>query len=273
MQDFSYDFNVDVQQLHSATQYCFILLDVDDDLMKFVTECYERYNCWKAFLVDLFSFYVMRAFMSPTTTNALCYRGRMHVLSLHQLRTLLRLPDHREHLGRLLDIGAGDGRVTYQISPFFRSVDVTETNRAMLWRLKQYPSWACHDCTSWQKTPYKFDVVTCLNVLDRCEKPWTLLKDIRQKIVSGGFLVIAVVFPFSPYIDDHGRAGRRPVEHLDIRRSTPERSINAFYKNVAERLGMSIVSIARVPYMCEGDMYRPFYVLDDYIFVLQTRIK
>lgn len=104
----------------------------------------------------------------------------------------------------------------------------------------------------------------------RCEKPWTLLKDIRQKIVSGGFLVIAVVFPFSPYIDDHGkvafkviivsgtlyevqfqfitlfylqsgRAGRRPVEHLDIRRSTPERSINAFYKNVAERLGMSIV--------------------------------
>ena len=53
---------------------------------------------------------------------------------------------------------------------------------------------------SWMNRTY--DVISCLNVLDRCDKPLTLLRHIRNSLVStSGRAVVAVVLPFSPYVE------------------------------------------------------------------------
>ncbi|EGD81495.1 hypothetical protein PTSG_02213 [Salpingoeca rosetta] len=269
-EDFRYDYSLDPYRLKKDIRHCFKELSVDDGLRAFLRQCYERHARLFPFFVDLFSFHILRIFMSPTTTNALCFRGGMYVLSKEQLRLLLDL-DPTTQLDRLLDIGAGDGGVTAELAPLFQHVDVTETNRMMRWRLAQYPDWTCHDEQTWKDTPYRFDVITCFNVLDRCELPWTLLQDMRDKLTPNGHLVVALVLPYSPYIDDHGPRGRRPREQLQLFGACYEDYINAFHHFVAQPLGMEITAIARAPYMCEGDMYKPFYLLHDFIIVLRRK--
>jgi len=47
-----------------------------------------------------------------------------------------------------------------------------------------------------------YDVISCLNLLDRCERPLTLLRQIRASLTpSTGRLVLAVVLPFSSYVE------------------------------------------------------------------------
>ena len=42
----------------------------------------------------------------------------------------------------------------------------------------------------------QFDLIACLNVLDRCSKPSDLLHDIKKRLVPvSGRLVLAVVLP------------------------------------------------------------------------------
>jgi 2-polyprenyl-3-methyl-5-hydroxy-6-metoxy-1,4-benzoquinol methylase len=94
----------------------------------------------------------------------------MHVLSTAQFREHLRLPEPSK-LGRLLDIGAGDGGVTEQLAPLFDTVEVSEANLAMRLRLAMR-GWKVHNLTSWLQPAEKYDVVACLNVLDR----WGLKK-------------------------------------------------------------------------------------------------
>ena len=47
-----------------------------------------------------------------------------------------------------------------------------------------------------------FDTVTCLNLLDRCDRPLDLLKSIRGKLKPGhGRLLVALVLPLNPYVE------------------------------------------------------------------------
>lgn len=89
----------------------------------------------------------------------------MHVLSTLQFRTHLHLAEG-ERLGALLDIGAGDGHVTACLQPLFEHVEVSEANLAMRLRLALY-GWPVHNLTSWTHNVGTYDVVACLNVLDR----------------------------------------------------------------------------------------------------------
>ena len=48
----------------------------------------------------------------------------------------------------------------------------------------------------------KFDVVACLNLLDRCDKPLTILSDIKHTLQPvTGRLLVAVVLPFKPCVE------------------------------------------------------------------------
>lgn len=54
----------------------------------------------------------------------------------------------------------------------------------------------------WQATEFQFDLISCLNLLDRCDEPLELLKDIKKSLVPGsGRLILAVVLPFYPYVE------------------------------------------------------------------------
>ena len=58
----------------------------------------------------------------------------------------------------------------------------------------------------------KFDVISCLNLLDRCDTPYTLLKQIKQALVPNGLLVVALVLPFRPFVEYN--KDNKPVEDL-----------------------------------------------------------
>ncbi len=49
---------------------------------------------------------------------------------------------------------------------------------------------------------------------------------------------------------------------------TFEEQVACFAYNVFQPLGLNVDVVSRAPYLCQGDMYNPYYVLNDAIFVL-----
>ena len=66
-----------------------------------------------------------------------------------------------------------------------------------------------------------------------------------------------------------GGVDNKPFEFLHIEGSTFEDQVTSFIKNVFELSDFEVVSFTRVPYLCEGDLERSFYILNDALFVLK----
>lgn len=48
----------------------------------------------------------------------------------------------------------------------------------------------------------QYDVISCLNLLDRCDNPLNILAMIRSALrPDSGRLVLALVLPFNPYVE------------------------------------------------------------------------
>ena len=58
----------------------------------------------------------------------------------------------------------------------------------------------------------KYDAISCLNLLDRCDKPITLLQTIKKSLVENGILIVALVLPFKPYVEYN--KNNKPSENL-----------------------------------------------------------
>ena len=118
-----------------------------------------------------------------------------------------------------------------------------------------------------------YDVVSCLNVLDRCSHPLSLLREIRRRLrPESGRALLAVVLPFQPFVEV-GSLGRTqpPAEALGLDPFAGwEESVNQLAKQALGPTGLEIVRVARVPYLCQGDMETPYYSLDDAVFVLKA---
>jgi len=101
----------------------------------------------------------------------------------------------------LMDLGAGDGGPTQQLSPFFDETHVTETSWAMRDILNK-KGFKVLEVETWSESrPEFYDMISCLNLLDRCEKPATLLSEMRGALKPGGLLLVALVLPFRPYVE------------------------------------------------------------------------
>ena len=213
---------------------------------------------------------VLRAIFSRTTANALLCRGHMHVLSTEQTHALLA--GSPGPFKSLLDIGAGDGSaLEYIRRAGFETVHVTETNYAMTWRL-----WGKgHKVVSGREG--KYDVVSCLNILDRCSHPYTLLRDLRRRLVPGtGRVLLAVVLPWCPFVEGPRGIQMRPAEYLTLPGSTckdwkgPEHAVSTFVSSILTPLGYNVEAWTKVPYLCQGDRLKKYYTLDDYVFALSV---
>lgn len=58
--------------------------------------------------------------------------------------------------------------------------------------------------TDWSKvkTGRTYDLISCLNVLDRCDEPMAMLHDILESLTPRtGRALVAVVLPFKPYVE------------------------------------------------------------------------
>jgi hypothetical protein len=124
----------------------------------------------------------------------------------------------------------------------------------------------------WVK-PQFYDVISCLNVLDRCDKPKELIENLRDSVVpETGRIVVAVVLPFRPSVET-GSTWAPPTEKLNVKGATAHQHCKSFATDVFEPLGMKVEAISRAPYLCEGDITQPYYLLHDYIFVLSVPEK
>lgn len=179
------------------------------------------------------------------------------------------------HSLTLLDIGAGDGHVTacLEATGLFRTILTTEASSVMCWRLRQrgYISINSVDIANCPELSGKrFDVVALLNVLDRCSKPLTLLRQIREQFLElrSGKLLLAVVLPFEPFVEN-GSAQEEPEEFISLKGTTWEQWVESLVKEVLIPCGYRVAAFTRVPYLCEGDLYHSYYSLDDVLFVLE----
>ncbi|UYV83960.1 METTL9 [Cordylochernes scorpioides] len=192
----------------------------------------------------------------------------MFVYSQKQFLSILNVTEDWKG-NTLLDLGAGDGKVTEIMAPFFTRVYVTEVSSVMTSKLSKM-DYRVLDPFLWLDEQENFDVITCLNLLDRCSTPLTLLSQLKTKLTPvTGRLIVALVIPCSQYVETGGKS-HEPDEYLKIQGNSFETQINSFVKNVLSPMGFEVETWSRVPYLCEGDLVQSYFWLIDALFVLKV---
>jgi len=197
-------YQLDATQFSSITRRAIKELKSDDE-----TEYFLRVTCRPNWMLDFIAGLLRRYLRwSLTDVNALIGRGQMFVISTEQAKDLLQIKDRG---GSLLDVGAGDGGVTSRLSPLFSHVTCTEVSAPMCRRLKARTGvgnevFKTDTLSSSQGAPFNrdnsFDVVSILNVIDRCDNPATLLRDACRLVKrESGRVLLAVVLPFSEFVE------------------------------------------------------------------------
>lgn len=214
----------------------------------------------------------LRGLLSDFDINGLLGTYPMHVLSTEQWSELLEPAlSERRPPGptKLLDVGAGRGDVTATLAPLFDKVVVTETSRTMARRLKKAGYHCLDGDLAAMDLSERFSAVSLLNVLDRCDRPLSLLGAARSVLETDGLLIIALVLPYHPFVYDSG-VPRSPMERLPIRSETFEEAAVEFVSLALLALGLELVCVSRAPYLSGGDAHRPLYELDDLIVVCRA---
>ena len=121
----------------------------------------------------------------------------------------------------------------------------------------------------WSQSEHQYDVICALNLLDRCSHPQTLLEHIHRALKPDGLVLVALVWPFQPYVEtttDH-----RPEEMLAIDATSIQSQASSFITAVLQPMGFQVISWSKVPYLCQGDLQRTFYHLSDLLFALKLQ--
>lgn len=252
----------------------FVEMYEDEATKEFISDSVDQADSvltqmWHSLAKSLLSF-----FYTQTDINGYLRRGSMFVFSREQFNFLLdKAGLATVKLGNtLMDLGAGDGAPTEQMRSFFNEIHVTETSWAMRDILKG-KGFNVLEVESWSESkPEFYDMISCLNLLDRCEKPAALLNEIRLALKPEGLLLVALVLPFRPYVEfGSDSKSHKPVELLPFNGETFEAqvlSVVAYF----ESQGFKIKAWSRVPYLCEGDLSQSVYALDDALFLFSKDI-
>ena len=208
---------------------------------------------------------VLRTFVSDFDANGLLDMYHLFLASSEQWRTLLGARRAR----RLLDVGAGSGKVTELLLPFAEQVVATELSAPMARRLRRLGV-ECHelDLAERELPGPDFDLITCLNVLDRTARPRQLLRRLLELLEPKGRLVIALALPYRPFYYV-GSNTPDPLERLRCDDASWERAVEHLVERELMPLGLELLSLSRAPYLSFGDSQRGLYELDDAILVLE----
>ncbi|GBL84945.1 Methyltransferase-like protein 9 [Araneus ventricosus] len=174
--------------------------------------------------------------------------------------------------GNLLDLGAGDGKVTEVMARDFRHTYATEVSPVMR-KILAAKNYTLLDVDKWanpDEGPRYFDLISCLNLLDRCDRPITLLQQIRSKLnPDTGILILAVVLPLSQYVES-GSKYNQPSEKISVKGKKFEEQASYLATNLFQQNGFQVLRWTRLPYLCEGDLDQAFYWLNDALFVMKV---
>ncbi|XP_066289434.1 protein-L-histidine N-pros-methyltransferase-like isoform X4 [Branchiostoma lanceolatum] len=262
-------YSCDVSLLSETLQPKYLPLHFDTETEEFLQGSREKSDWVFTQIFHSVVSTLLSMFVSVTSINGWLGRGSMFVFSQQHFYKLMRIPPGWQ-AQRLLDLGAGDGNVTRVMSDHFKEVFVTEQSPPMRERLQER-GYRLLDIEEWP-TPQSgltYDLISCLNLLDRCDKPRTVLEDIRRSLSPDGHLILAVVLPFSPCVES-GSKLVDPSEILPVEGKGWERQANSFVEQVLTPSGFEVETFSRLPYLCEGDLYHPYYILHDAVFVLRA---
>ena len=170
----------------------------------------------------------------------------------------------------MLDVGAGSGNVTRTLSPLAEHVVTTELSRQMAERLRR-SGLECHelDLAERDLPGAPFDLITCLNVLDRTARPRQLLRRMHEQLEPGGRLLIALALPYNPFFF-RGNSTPEPLERLACAEPSWEGAVNSLVERELEPLGFTVLTVSRTPYLSFGDAESGLYELDDALLVCQN---
>ena len=191
----------------------------------------------------------------------------MQVLGPSSFRALLGVGASPH--GTLLDVGAGCGDVTASLGACFESVVATETSRPMVRRLQArgFEAYPVDLASCPLPGPSRvFDAVSLLNVLDRCERPRSLLHRSLAYLRPEGVVLVACPLPSRPHFDVGGHTVD-PDEPLDVRGETFEAAAASLVRDVLAPAGLEVVRWTRTPYLARGGPECPLHVLDDAVVV------
>nr|XP_033324405.1 methyltransferase-like protein 9 isoform X1 [Megalopta genalis]XP_033324406.1 methyltransferase-like protein 9 isoform X1 [Megalopta genalis] len=208
-------------------------------------------------------------FISRTSINGLLGRGSMHVFSCEQFQKLMDTSRFSGPWNSLIDLGAGDGATTAHVAHLFEKVYATDISAPMRWALAKR-KFTVLDVEKWHEAG-PFNVILCLNLLDRCDRPNTLLRRLKMSLAPGGRLVVALVLPFTPYVEVGERADHKPSEYLPVKGNGLEGQIASLVDRVFAPLGLRCLAWSKLPYLCEGDLGQAYYFLDDVVFILEAQ--
>jgi hypothetical protein len=230
----------------------FLELNMDKETEDFINSCFDsKFQLFKASYFRSWLTY----FYTITDANAILGTGKMFMFSKEHLQTLL----DGELFENMLDIGAGDGYVTQQFRSLVKGdIVCTESSQKMIKSLRSQGYKLQNEIEG------EFELISCLNVLDRCDRPISIFKkilDIKKKKV-----IISIVLPFKGFYYN-GNKQYPQEENLIGYYKNWEENVNILSKYLME-LGFIIDKIARVPYLSEGNYYRQIYTLDTVVFVL-----
>jgi len=277
-------YKIDTDKINGSLRDNFMQLDFDKETQEFLEISQDISD--NVFLQLYYSIAVafLQIFLSKTSINGILHKGSMFLFSHDHIRQLLNVTSNWEGQHRkLLDIGAGDGNITKMFEQYFFKIFVTEASDPMQYRLRKLGYEVLNE-HQWCEKDESYNLITCLNVIDRHESPLTLLKEIRevalrrsqkksedpwQKSADPCQILLAVVFPFSQYVEFGGQQ-TKPFEPIELNGLTVEEQIYEFAENVLKPQKFQIIRWTRLPYLCQGDMHQSFYVLNDIVFLLEA---
>ncbi|CAH0761079.1 unnamed protein product [Diatraea saccharalis] len=193
-------YRVDKSRLDPDLKSKFVQLNADEETKEFLSSSIEKSTWVWTQLWYLLAKAVLKHFWSVTDINGWLGRGSMFVLSEEQARTLLRpARSTNEGTGAIVDIGAGDGEVSRRLAGLYADRYATEISASMRKALGS-KGYSLLDTDDWWREK-QFDCVCMMNLLDRCSKPKTMLKQAKTAIAPGGVLLLALVLPYKPYVE------------------------------------------------------------------------
>jgi SAM-dependent methyltransferase len=206
----------------------------------------------------------LRRVLSDYDAYGLLGMYAMYLLSTPQLEAWLGA--RTEHTRALLDVGAGKGDITRHALPLFQYAAATEASAVMRVRLRARGLHVLDHDLARAPLPdaQRFDAILCLNVLDRCAYPRTLLAHLRDALTPKGRLLLALPLPLAPHVQYRGHTAD-PEEALPAAESSWEAGA-ASLAELLEDAGLRVQCFARAPYLCRGDAATRLHVLDDVLF-------
>jgi SAM-dependent methyltransferase len=247
----------------------FVELECDAQAQRFIEQALAAPHGWLATAV----FRGLRRALSDYDAYGLLGMYSMHLLSTPQLETLLGGAAPASQRPRsVLDVGAGNGQVTAQAAPLFDAVSATEASAVMRRRLRARGFAVLERDLAQQPLPdgETFDAVLCLNVLDRCARPRTLLRHLRAGLAPDGRLLLSVPLPLSPHVQVGGRT-TDPDEPLPARVVGWEAGVASLASKLLVPAGLRVERLSRAPYLCRGDARQQLYALDAALFVCSAQ--